>query len=151
MTTPDASREADQITAEVRARIRERLRVDLRRHGASDALEDPRVLDAVESLLRRAAAHHAGGLLFPEVLGDPATWRLETSLRTSSHRGGVLGPALVWLKTHAVLPVIRWLFEFSRDNFARQQRVNEAVFATLQELAIENTRLKAELERLAGR
>ena len=41
------------ISAEVRRRVRERLRVDLRRHGASDALDDPAVLDAVEAELQR--------------------------------------------------------------------------------------------------
>lgn len=147
--TTDQHRPADLIATEVRARIRERLRVELRRHGASEALDDPRVLDAVEAVLRRAADHHPGGLLFAEVLGEPSTWRLETALRTQSHRGGVLGPLLVWLKIRTVLPVVRWLFEFSRDNFARQQRVNEALFAAVQELAIENTRLNAELQRLA--
>ncbi|MGE3576842.1 MAG: hypothetical protein AB7I25_00170 [Vicinamibacterales bacterium] len=144
--------EADRITAEVRDRVRDRVRVELRRHGASVALEDPAVLGAVESLLHRAAEQqHPGALLLTQILGEPSTWRLETALTTRSHRGGAAAAALVFVKTRLVLPVVRWVFEFSRDNFERQQRVNQVLFAAVQELAIENTRLRAEVERLAGR
>lgn len=143
---------AGEAADQVRARVRARLHADLRRHGASAALDDPAVLDAVEALLRRAAAQeHPAGLLLPEVLGAPADWRLDTALHIQSHRGGAVGTLLVFLKSRVLLPCLRWLFEYSRDNFDRQQRVNLALFACVQELAIENTRLRQELERLAGR
>ncbi len=149
MADPQAS---VAIAAEVRQRVRERLRVELRRHGASEALDDPAVLDAVEALLRRAVdQRHPGAVLLTEVLGDPAGWRLDTGLQVQSHRGGVAGPALVFVKERVLLPMFRWLFEFSRDNFERQQRVNQLLFACVQELAIENVRLRADLDRLTGR
>lgn len=141
---------ADAAATDVRTRVRERLRLELRRHGASEALDDPAVLDAVEALLRRAADQdHPAGLLLADILGAPDRWRLESALQVTSHRGGIAGPVLVFLKTRVLLPCVRWLFEYSRDNFERQQRVNLALFACVQELAIENTRLRAELDRAA--
>ena len=47
------------------------------------------------------------------------------------------------------MPVLRWLFEYSRDNFERQRRVNRVLFACVQELALETARLRQEA-RLAG-
>ena len=46
----------------------------------------------------------------------------------------------------ALRPVMRWLFEYSRDNFERQRRVNDVLFACVQELAIETARLRQELD-----
>jgi hypothetical protein len=43
------------------------------------------------------------------------------------------------------MPVFRWLFEYSRDNFERQRRVNQVLFACVQELAVENARLRQEM------
>ena len=44
-----------------------------------------------------------------------------------------------------VMPVVRWLFEYSRDNFERQRRVNQVLFACIQELAIENAALRQQI------
>jgi hypothetical protein len=46
------------------------------------------------------------------------------------------------------MPLFRWLFEYSRDNFERQRKVNDVLFACVQELAIENARLRRDLDRL---
>jgi hypothetical protein len=45
------------------------------------------------------------------------------------------------------MPVFRWLFEYSHDNFERQRRVNQVLFACVQELAVETARLRQELQR----
>jgi len=45
--------------------------------------------------------------------------------------------------------VLRWLFEYSRDNFERQRRMNEVLSACVQELAIETARLRQEVHRLS--
>jgi hypothetical protein len=47
------------------------------------------------------------------------------------------------------MPVLRWFYEFSRDNFERQRRVNQVLFACVQELAIETTRLRNEVRELS--
>ena len=137
---------------ELHERVRERLRTELRRHGASDALEDPGIFAEVERLLRAATDRaRPGALLLPEVLGDPATWRLQTSLGYQSHRTGVARSVILSIKRGLLMPVLRWFFEYSRDNFERQARVNEVLFACVQELAIENARLKNQLQHTSGR
>ncbi len=134
--------------AALRGRLRERLREQLLRHGASRAFEDATLFAEVEHLLRSAADTEApGALVLPELLGEPDTWRLETAMRYQSHRSGGAASAILFLKRRMLMPVLRWLFEYSRDNFERQRRVNQVLFACVQELAIETTRLRAELRR----
>ena len=140
----------DAVMAELQSRVRERVRSELRRHGASEALEDAALFAEVDRLLRDATSRaRTGALLLPELLGDPATWRLETSLRYQTHRGAVGRFLVVPFKRRILTPVLRWLYEFSRDNFERQARVNQVLFACVQELAIENARLRADLQQLA--
>ena len=134
--------------ADVQGRVRERLRADLLRHGASPAFNDAELFADVERILH-AGADMGGStaLLLPELLGDPATWRVETALRLDSHRGSATGGLIIFLKKRLVLPVVRWLFEYNRDNFERQRRVNAVLFACVQELAIETARLRRDLAR----
>jgi hypothetical protein len=142
----DVSVEA--VMADLRGRLRERLREQLLRHGTSRAFEDPEIFRAVEHLLRASAETDApGALLLPELLGDPETWRLDTAIRYQSHRSGAAASAILFLKRRVLMPALRWLFEYSRDNFERQRRVNLVLFACVQELAIETARLRAELHR----
>ena len=82
-----------------------------------------------------------------ELLGDPDTWRLDTAMRYQSHRASGPASIIIFLKRRLLMPVLRWLFEYSRDNFERQQRVNEVLFACVQELAVETARLRQELQR----
>ncbi len=134
---------------DVQQRVRDRLQEELRRHGASPSLADPDVFAAVDDLMRRSAAGaRPGALLLPEVLGAPEAWRLDTAMRYRTHRQTLTGRLIIGVKRSVLMPVFRWLFEFSRDNFARQERVNQVLFACVQELAIENARLRADLQRL---
>jgi hypothetical protein len=138
----------DTVMAELQARVRERLRQHLLDRGASPAFDDPDLFADVERLLERAArTGDAGALLLPELLGDPDTWRLRTAMRYESHRPGTSGAARIFLKRRVLMPVVRWLFQYSRDNFERQRRVNEVLFACVQELAVETARLRQELQR----
>jgi hypothetical protein len=136
------------VNAELRSRVRERLRQHLLDHGASRAFEDPALFADVDRILQSATqAGIANALILPELLGDPETWRLRMAMRYESHRGGATGAAMVFVKQRLLMPLLRWLFEYSRDNFERQRRVNEVLFACVQELAIETARLRQELER----
>ena len=83
----------------------------------------------------------------PELLGDPDTWRLQTAMRFQSHRGSAAARLIIGAKRYLLMPVFRWLFEYSRDNFERQRRVNQVLFACVQELALETARLRRELDR----
>lgn len=133
---------------ELRARVRERLRQDLLRHGVSRAIEDPILFADVERVLRAGIdAGDAGALILPELLGDPETWRLDTSLTYRSHRAPLAARLARAVKQRVLMPPFRWFFEYSRDNFERQRRVNQVLFAVVQELAIETARLRQELQR----
>jgi hypothetical protein len=140
------------VMAEVQGRVRERLREHLLRHGGSPAFQDPALFADVERLLQSAAAAgDSGALMLPELLGDPETWRLETAMRFQSHRTGAAAGAIIFLKRRVLMPMLRWLFEYSRDNFERQRRVNQVLFACVQELAVETARLREELRRAGPR
>jgi hypothetical protein len=116
--------------------------------GASSAFEDPALFADVERLLHAATATgDANALLLPELLGDPDTWRLRTAMRYDSHRAGAAGTTIAFVKRRVLMPLFRWLFEYSRDNFERQRRVNQVLFACVQELAVETARLRQELQR----
>lgn len=139
------------MTADLQRRVRERLRRHLLDHGGPRAFEDPELFSAVERILQSAAeTGPANASILPELLGDPDTWRLRTAMRYESHRGGAAGGLLVAIKKRLMMPVLRWMFEYSRDNFERQRRVNDVLFACVQELAIETARLRKELERQTG-
>jgi hypothetical protein len=141
----------DTVMADVQGRVRERLRQHLIRHGAA-AFEDPALFAEVERLLRTSVdAGRSQALIVPELLGEPASWRLETAMKYGSHRGPAAGSALQFVKQRLLMPVFRWLFEYSRDNFERQRRVNQVLFACVQELALETARLRRELERRDAR
>jgi hypothetical protein len=142
----------DTVMADLQGRVRARLREELLQHGASRALEDPEVFAEVERVLRQAAGRTGvRALLLPEFLGDPSTWRIETALTFPSHRGRTAAAVLRGVKQRILMPALRWLFEYSHDNFVRQQRVNHVLFACVQELAIQNAELQRELRRQTGR
>ena len=146
MTETAVSVEA--VMSELQGRVRERLRTELLRNGASPAFEDPRLFADVEALLHAATdVGDTNTLLLPELLGDPDTWRLQTAMRYQSHRTSGPASIVIFLKRRILMPVFRWLFEYSRDNFERQRRVNRVLFACVQELAVETARLRHELDR----
>ena len=51
-------------------------------------------------------------------------------------------------RSKLLLPLTRWLFEYSQDNFRRQDHLNRMLFACIEELAIENARLRRGSSRL---
>ena len=56
----------------------------------------------------------------------------------------------IFVNRRVFMPMFRWLFEYSRDNFERQRRMNEVLAACVQELTIETVRLRQEVRRLSG-
>jgi hypothetical protein len=140
----------DALMNDLQARVRDRLRRQLIEAGAGEALADSQVFAEVEALLRRAAeSADRKTLILPELLGDPRSWRLAMAMQYQSHRAAGSASAIIFLKRRVLMPLFRWLFEYSRDNFERQRRVNDVLFACVQELAIETARLRRELHRLA--
>ncbi len=119
--------------------------------GASTEYDDASVYESVELLLRRAlTAPEREVLLLPDLMaGDNDDWRVAPPLAFSSHRP-VVGPLVVFLKRRLILPLTRWLYEYTHRGFTRQQRVNEVLFACIEALAIENAKLRRRLEGPEG-
>ena len=144
----DARVPVDAVITELHGRVRERLRAQVLASGGSLEFEDPELFADVEALLHAAAGTpDSAKLILPELLGEPDTWRLTTSMRYQSHRSKGPASLLIFLKRHILMPMFRWLYEYSRDNFERQRRVNQVLFACVQELAIETAALRQELRR----
>ena len=134
--------------SDLRQRVRDRLRGELLQQGASRAFEEPGLFAEVDALLRRAAeVGDADALILPEVLGDPSSWQLQTAIHYQSHRGPGQASVIIFVKRRILMPMFRWLFEHSRDNFERQRRVNQVLFACVQELAAETARLRQQLQQ----
>ena|SRR5436190_13638367 len=141
--------DSEQVMAELQGRVRERVRAELVRHGASAALEDPALFADIDALLRAAIERsQPAALLLPELLGDPSTWRLDTAIKYQSHRGAA-GAPIIFVKQRLLMPLLRWFYEFSRDNFERQRRINQVLFACVQELAIELAQQRREVRDLS--
>jgi hypothetical protein len=135
--------------ADVRARVRADLRAKIVAAGATE-MADERLFADVDRLLRAALAHDdAGALLLPHLLTDD--WQPELALRLSSHRGGLTARLLVGIKRRILLPLTRWLFEYTLENFRRQHRLNLALMACVQTLATEHARLAREVDELRAR
>jgi hypothetical protein len=135
--------------AEVRSRVRAEVQARLARGGVRE-FEDEAIFLAAEQLLERALQHRdRQQLLLPELLDDEDDWRVNPSLSLSSHRP-IAGGAIIWIKRAVLLPLTRWLYDYSRENFARQERLNFVLMACLQQLAIENARLTARVQALDG-
>lgn len=136
----------DALMDDLRARVRERLRQDVLRHGGPGEFADAALFAEVERVLHTAVDRgESKALVLPELMGPPESWRLDTAMRWSSHRAA--GPAALirFAKQRLLMPVLRWMFEYSRDNFERQRRVNLVLFACVQELATETARLRQDL------
>ena len=141
----------DAVMTELHGRVRERLRAQLLASGGSPDFEDPALFADVEALLHAAASTpESAKLILPELLGEPDTWRLATSMRYQSHRAKGPASLLIFLKRNILMPMFRWLYEYSRDNFERQRRTNHVLFACVQELALETAQLRREVRRLSG-
>ena len=135
-----------EIADDLRGERRERA---LRRGGPPE-YRDPEIFAAVEGLLRRAVeSRNLDASLIPALLEDEEDSRLQTHLRFSSHRP-LAGPVIVFVKRRILLPVTRWLYEYSLENFRRQQQINRVLFTCLEELAIENARLERLVKEQSG-
>ena len=131
--------------------MRERLRAEVVASGGSPAFDDPALFADVEALLRSAAStSDAATLILPELLGDPDSWRLTAAMRHESGGAANRGALLRFLKRHVLTPVVRRLHEYSRDNFERQRRTNQVLFACVQQLALEAAQLRREVRRLSS-
>jgi hypothetical protein len=131
--------------AGIETSVRDELRRRLVARGAPAGFRDEEIFARVHDVLARAADRKdLDVLLLPELLADEEAWKPAVELRITSHRP-VVGPLIVFMKRRVILPLVRWLFEYADENFRRQDYVNRVVMACLEELAIENARLRRDL------
>lgn len=143
MTEPQVR--VDAVMGEIERDVRDRLRRHLRKIGGAADYQDEAVFAAVHALLARAVDERdLGATLLPELIDADIDWRLQTHLTLTTHRRGP-GRLFLLVKRKILLPLTRWLFEYSQQNFRRQDHVNRILFACIEELALDNARLRRDL------
>jgi hypothetical protein len=136
----------DRLMRQIEDDVRRARRKRLLARGAAAEYADPAIYEQVDVVLRRALeARDHNALLLPDFLSSDPDWQLTTHLRFSSHRP-VIGPMILFAKRRILLPLTRWLYEYSLENFRRQQKLNTVLLACIEELAIENAKLQKRLE-----
>jgi hypothetical protein len=129
--------------------VRERLRRHVVKRGGASEYADEAMFEHVRAVLARAVDdRNLDALLLPELLDGDVEWELQTRLELSTRRPGPIGGTILWAKRRILLPLTRWLFEYSQDNFRRQHHLNRVLLACIEELAIENARLRREVSAL---
>jgi hypothetical protein len=132
----------DAVMSEIEREVRTRLRRHLIKRGGVAEYEDEAIFEAVHTVLTRAVdERNLDAMLLPELLDSDVEWRLRTHLELSTHRPAV-GRFILFAKRRLLLPLTRWLFEYSQENFRRQDHLNRVLFACIEELALENARLR---------
>ena len=139
--------DVSRVMADVRMRANAELRDRAFDRGHTPEFSDAALFDAVERILRGAVDDaDRKVLLLSEIIAGDKNLTLEPSARLTSHRP-VVGPLIVFVKRRLLQPLTQWLYEYSMDNFRRQAQINRIMFAALQALAIENARLRSEIEK----
>lgn len=132
----------DRLMREVEDDVRRARRKRLLARGGASEYRDAEVYERVDRVLRRALeARDHEALLLPDLLDSEHDWQLTLPLRFSSHRP-VVGPVILFFKRRVLLPLTHWLYEYSLENFRRQRRLNVVLFACIEELAMENAKLR---------
>jgi hypothetical protein len=141
----------DRVMETIEDDVRRVRRQRLLARGGAHAYRDPAIYEAVDRALQRAVEARTDGtlLLLPELLGSDAESDLKTHLDITSHRGSI-GSLIVFAKRRILLPLTRWLYEYSLENFRRQQAINRLLYACIEELAIENATLRAQVDEARG-
>jgi hypothetical protein len=141
----------DAVMGEIERDVRDRLRRHLVKKGGAADYQDEEIFDAVHALLSRAVdGRNLDATLLPELVDGDVDWRLQTHLTLTTHRPAI-GRFILFAKKKLLLPMTRWLFEYSQENFRRQDRLNRVLFACIEELAIENSRLRREIATASAR
>src|SRR5262245_56548084 len=132
----------DAVMNDIEREVRTRLRQHLIKRGGVAEYEDEALFQTVHAVLTRAVEErNLDAMLLPELLDSDVEWRLRTHLELSSHRP-TAGRFILFIKRRLLLPLTRWLFDYSQENFRRQDHLKRVVFACTEELALENARLR---------
>jgi hypothetical protein len=138
----EAKLRVDAVMGQIERDVRTRLRRHLIKRGGAAEYEDEAIFDAVHAVLARAVdERNLDATLLPELLDSDVDWRLKAHLTLTTHRPAI-GRFILLAKRRLLLPLTRWLFEYSQENFRRQDHLNRVLFACIEELALENARLR---------
>ncbi len=145
---PGASAVVDRLMRDIEDEVRRQRRVKIIARGGPDEYRQEAIFALVEQVLRRAVDQRdLKALLVPEILDADEQWELELPLHFKTHRP-VVGGLILFVKRRVLRPLMHWLYEYSLENFRRQQRVNRLLFAAVEELAIEYAQMRLQLEAL---
>jgi len=148
---PEPKIRVDAVMGEIEHDVRTRLRRHLIKRGGAADYHDEEIFEAVRAVLARAVEErNLDATLLPELLDTDVEWRLQTHLSLSTHRP-VAGGVILFVKRRVLLPLTRWLFEYSQENFRRQDHLNRVLFACIEELALENARLRRDVAARAAK
>ena len=138
----------DAVMGDIERDVRDRLRRHLLKKGGAADYQDQEIFDDVHRLFARVIdSRDLDATLLSELVDGDVDWRLQTHLNLTTHRPASTGRFILFAKKKLLLPLTRWLFEYSQENFRRQDHLNRILFACIEELAIENSRLRKELQR----
>ncbi len=144
----EAKVRVDAVMGEIERDVRARLRRHLIKKGGAADYQDEEIFDAVHALLARAVdGRNLDATLLSELADGDVDWRLQTHLSLTTHRPAATGRLILFAKRKLLLPLTRWLFEYSQENFRRQDQLNRVLFACIEELALENARLRRDLAK----
>jgi hypothetical protein len=147
----DSNIRVDEVMGEIERDVRTRLRRHLIKRGGAAEYEDEEIFESVRAVLARAIdERNLDATLLPELLDGDVDWRLQTHLTLSSHRPAA-GRFILFAKRKVLMPLTRWLFEYSQENFRRQHHLNRLLLACIEELAIENARLRRDVMNRSGK
>jgi len=142
----DARLSVDAVMGDIERDVRDRLRRHLLKKGGAADYEEQEIFDAVHRLFARVVdSRDLDATLMSELADGDVDWRLQTHLNLTTHRHAATGRFILFAKKKLLLPLTRWLFEYSQENFRRQDRLNRIMFACIEELSIENARLRREI------
>ena len=136
----------DAVMGDIERDVRDRLRRHLLKKGGAADYQDQEIFDDVHRLFARVIdSRDLDATLLSELVDGDVDWRLQTHLNLTTHRPASTGRFILFAKKKLLLPLTRWLFEYSQENFRRQDRLNRVLFACIEDLAIENARLRREM------
>ena len=150
MSTPDPAGRANvaRLMREIEGQVRQQRRTRLLARGGPEEYRDAETFAVVEDVLLRAVDQRdLNALLIPELIDVDEDWDLQLPLRFETHRR-TTGGVILFVKKHLLRPLMHWLYGYSLENFRRQRRVNRLLFASVEELAIENAKLKKSIAEL---
>jgi hypothetical protein len=142
----EARLRVDAVMSDIERDVRERIRRHLLKTGGAADYQDPEIFDAVHRVIARVVdSRDLDATLLSQLVDGDVDWRLQTHLNLTTHRPAASGRLILFAKKKLLLPLTRWLFEYSQENFRRQDHLNRILFACIEELAIENARLRRDL------